>query len=753
MPTHGPHLFLLLFAWAGGAHGAGPDSRDEVVFWNIFTAGGPARAITELVDRYNGTSPRYRVRKLDVPDVGQKLLTAIAGRVPPDVSLFNRFTVPGFAARRAFSCLDARIARDGVRPGDFFKACWEGSQFEGHVYAMPFNTDVRVLFYNNALFREAGLDPARPPRTWKELEAYSRKLTKRNPDGSFARVGFVPVWGNTYMYLYGWQKGGEFVSPDGRTVTCDDPRIVEALEWVSAYTNRYGLRDLLDLQAGFGAKENYSFFTGKVAMVGQEGFIVSLAKQYAPDLDYSVAPLPWPEDGVHATWSGGFALVLPSGARNPDGAWDFMKFMTAPEAQLTYAKTAEQLPANRLVTGDPYFSEDPKWRVFVAEMKHSRFLPVSVVSEQLWEGLIRATDQVVWGKASAGEALAECRRRSQKALDDYHAKALLPPLNWSRAVGIVLLVALTALAAKLVHSVRRIRRSRLHRREQVWAYVFVAPWLVGFALFAAGPMVASLLYSFSSYEVLTPARWAGLANYRTMLTGDPLFWRSLWNTVFYTMFAVPLGVVAGLALAVLLNQKVRFVAAWRTVFFLPSIVPAVAASVVWLWIFNPQFGLLNWGLRQFGIAGPAWLADESWAKPSLVLMSLWGVGGGMVIYLAALQGVPQVLFDAARIDGAGPWQRFRHVTLPMLSPAIFFNLIIGTIASFQVFTQAYIMTGGGPVDSTLFYVLYLFRNAFAYFNMGYASAMAWILFAVILVLTAFHFLLAKRWVYYEGGVR
>jgi multiple sugar transport system permease protein len=296
-------------------------------------------------------------------------------------------------------------------------------------------------------------------------------------------------------------------------------------------------------------------------------------------------------------------------------------------------------------------------------------------------------------------------------------------------------------------------------RSDRWAgYFFVAPWCVGFLIFTAGPMVASLLLSFTSWTMLSPPSWVGGENFERLLTADPLFVRSLWNTTFYVLLSVPLATCLALGLALLLDQRVRGMALFRTIFFLPSVTNVVAVSVLWLWIFNPEFGLLNSALRSIGIEGPLWLQSETWAKPALVLMSLWGVGGSMIIFLAALQGVPHELHEAAQLDGASPFRRFLHITLPMISPALFFSLIMGLIGGFQVFTQAFVMTGtaqpgseGGPNNSTLFMVLYLYKRAFMDFKMGYASAIAWVLFFIILLLTLAQKRLGQRWVHYEAG--
>lgn len=290
----------------------------------------------------------------------------------------------------------------------------------------------------------------------------------------------------------------------------------------------------------------------------------------------------------------------------------------------------------------------------------------------------------------------------------------------------------------------------MRSRRDLAGYAFISPWLAGFLLFTAWPFIRSVYLSFTRFDIVSAPSWVGLANYRVLLTQDEIFWKAAVVTLKYAAIAVPLGIVTGVSLALLLNANVAGISVYRTIFFLPSIVPAVATSVVFMWILNPQIGLVNGILARFGIVGPAWLADVKWAFWSLVMMSLWGVGGSMVIYLAGLKDIPAHLYEAAVIDGAGPWQRMWRITLPMLTPVIFFNLVMGVIGAFQYFTQAYIMTGGGPQDSTRFYALYLFDRAFRYLDMGYASAMAWVLFLVIVVLTGLLFRTQRRWVHYGG---
>jgi multiple sugar transport system permease protein len=287
-------------------------------------------------------------------------------------------------------------------------------------------------------------------------------------------------------------------------------------------------------------------------------------------------------------------------------------------------------------------------------------------------------------------------------------------------------------------------------RDTRTGLLFATPWLIGFLVFFAYPVLASFYYSLCQYDAIRPPHFIGLQNYQRLFFEDDLFWKSLGNTLYMVVFGLPVGLIASLGIAILLNQRLRGIAFYRTIFYLPSITPVVATSILWLWLLNPEMGLVNLALSKVGIIGPAWLTDPSWAKAALILMGLWGTGGGMVIYLAALQDIPESLYEAAALDGAGKATQFFRVTLPLLSPVILFNLIMGLIGTFQYFTQAYVMTNGGPEDSTTFYALHLFNRAFLDFKMGYASAMAWILFLLTLAATLVVFKTSARWVYYSG---
>lgn len=294
------------------------------------------------------------------------------------------------------------------------------------------------------------------------------------------------------------------------------------------------------------------------------------------------------------------------------------------------------------------------------------------------------------------------------------------------------------------------RSSGIERMERNWGILFALPAILGFLIFTLGPMIASLWFSLTNWNIGGSFDFIGLDNYQQIFTEDRLFKKSAFATTYYTVGSVPLVIIGAFAVAMLLNQKVKGLSIFRTLFYLPVLVPSIANTMLWLWMFNPDFGMLNTIIKGMGFQGSQWIYSETTSIPSLILMSTWGLGNAAVIFLAGLQGVPSHLYEAVEVDGGGAINKFIHVTVPSMTPTIFFNLVMAMIGTFQIFNEAYIMTQGGPNNSTLFYVFYLFRTAFTETRMGYAAALAWLLFLIIMILTLIVFITSKKWVYYEG---
>lgn len=618
---------------------------------------------------------------------------------------------------------------------------------------------------------------------------YLVKLSRWDDNGKLWRIGLAPVSyraGNSWLYMFGWQNGGEFMSEDGRTCTLNDPKIVEALDWLTdCYDALGGYQTVSALESSYQGGWLDPFLNGQVVMRIDGNFFMDTIARYNKQMIFGVAPAPMPQAELDKgrkpiSWLGGWVYAIPSTARNKEAAWKFCKWMVSRDAfllqenlrrdialsqgqlfvpQLSPRRSVNLEYYKRYVVGTPALPPlfAAAYDVFLDMLPRSLYRPVTPVGQLLWNEHRRATERAISHDTTPQQALDRSTAVVQAQLD----RVLSPPagstVRWGVIIGTyVVALALTA-AGTALYAFRR-RTGGYWRRQWYAGWAAATPWMIGFVVFVGGPMVFSLIMSFTHYDVINSARWAGLDNYKE-LAGDPLFYKSLYNTAFMAL-SVPLGIVVGLGLAMLLDAAVRGLSAYRTLFYLPAIVPAVAASILWMWVFHPTSGLmnalmdatgLNHVVRDWGLDVPLkWLQQESLAKPALIIMSLWGAGASMLIWLAGLKSIPEELYEAAAIDGAGRLRRFRHVTLPMLTPYIFFNLIMGTIGVFQVFTQAYIMTEGGPNDSTLFYAYNLFNQAFRYLRMGYASALAWVLFAIIMILTLIQIRTSKRWVHYEA---
>ncbi len=745
--------------------------------WGLWDTEGYKRCVYEFEKRF----PYIKVKVLPIGGKmdPQKLMTAIAGGTPPDVIKQDRFSVGEWASRDAFMILDDFIKRDNYPIQDYYEACLKEATYRGHIYAIPRITDARALYYNRKLFREAGLNPDRPPRTWDELYRYAKKLTRIDKNGNFERIGFIPNYGNSWLYLYGWQNGGKFMSDDGRKCTLNHPKIVEALEWlVKFYDSFEGIEKINAFQSTFQGGQFDPFITGKVAMKIDGNWYLNDIARFAPELDFGVAPAPVPEGRPFITWSGGFSFAIPVGAKHPEEAWTFIKWMNSLEGWIIYNQAERDynkargtpfvplLTANKKIDKIIFKMFAPKekklrkaLKVFLDLMPYSKFRPVTPVGQRLWDEHVRAFELAVYHKLTPKQALDIGTKKVQEELDKILKKETerKHPVKLKFIIYTLVLLIIIILLFFFIKTRNFIKTNPLQKSEMKWGLIFASPWIIGFLIFTAGPIIASIILSFCQYDVLHVPNFIGLRNYVNLFVNDPLFYKSLWNTFIITIFNVPLSIIIGLLLAMLLNTSIKGLSVYRTIFYLPSIVPVVAASILWIWMFHPEFGLINSILKwinelikgiglQFPL--PHWLGSEKWSKPAIIFMKLWGAGGSIILWLAGLQGIPESLYEAAEIDGANSWQKFWYVTIPMISPYIFFNMVMGIIGSLQIFTESYIMTGGGPVDSTLFYVYYLFNNAFRYFKMGYASAMAWILFIIIMVLTLIQLKLSKKWVHY-----
>ncbi len=739
--------------------------RVSVTYWEKWT-GFEKDGMESIVNEFNASQDRIWVDYISVSNVNSKTLVATAGGRPPDIAgLWDGDTVV-FADKNALTPLDEMFRAAGLRPDHYIPVYWDMCTYRDHVWALPSTPATTALHWNKKMFRAAGLDPERPPRTFEELDDMSERLTiKDRSTGLIRQMGFLPPEPGWWHYGWGSFWGGKLWD-GGHTITIDTPPYVQAFTWVRSYADRYGVAALQTFRSSFGnfSSPQNPFMSEQVAMVLQGVWMANYVFQFSPKLEWGAAPFPVVHKGdAPVTFAGCDMLVIPRGAKHPREAFEFIAYVQGqgPMERLCLSHR-KNTPLRQVSEAFYRAHKNPYIRMFqqLAWSRNAVHQPKLSVWNEYGNEIQNAFDRVWLRQMEPQEALATVKRRVQQALDRVNALHETAPSRWLKAAPFVV----AALIMLAVVGVAFVREVRIHRqvgglpprrlaRALGTGLTFASPWLVGLSVFVLYPVAASVIYSFCDYSVLSEPRWVGLMNFHD-IAGDDVFWGDLRNTALYAGLALPLGVALAIGVALLLDTRVKGMGLYRTLYFLPSVTPLVASVMVWIWIFNSQFGVLNYvlGKLSFGYIPPIpWLSDSHYAMAALILMSFWGIGHTVMILLAALQDVPVSLYEAADLDGASWWHKIRHVTLPMVSPVIYFNIVMGIIGALQVFVVPYIMTGGGPARSTEFYSMYLYTNAFMYLKMGYASAMAWILFILILILTGVAVRMSKSRVHYTGG--
>ncbi len=759
------------------------------------------RVLQQVTRDFERAHPGIKVRleNVDYRYFFQRLLTQIAGNSAPDVAMLDPQNMQMFAKRGTLLPLDPLIAETpDFRLEEYYEPIVSVHRWEGTLYVLPRDiAPIGLIYYNKRLFREAGL--AEPDGSWTwdfepRPELGSRcfthvmsRLTRRDAGGKVRQWGFAPSWTGAFTDTVVFSQGARYVDdPEAfDRMNFTDPRVVRAFDFVASLANeKKWMPSQSELTSVVQSTAVDLFISQRVAMyqcgIWDVPKIRKALQPGSPDFfEWDITLAPGYKDPVTGTVSraaptGGSGYGVLASTRYPKEAWLLTQWMAGEPGMRAMAKAGIAQPAiKRLAQGEdwipgpntPLEQRYPANRIVTDVAAQQVVFPPTADYWMEVSGLVFSkTEPIYLGTATAEEALTEGQRIASTRLETILKEEALPPFDW-RIGGVAGFALLAATIAWVYGPELRKKRSSAQRLENRLSLLFLSPWILGTLFFAVGPMIFSLLMSFSKWDIIQAADYRGLGNYNEALFQDPRFWTTVKVTGVYTLVSVPLGMVFALALALLLNTKVRGMPIYRTFFYLPALASAVASALIWRKIFQPEGGLLNAALfgsdgrgDLFGVASwlapggelPNWLGDERLALPSLIIMSLWGVGGSMVILLAGLQGIPDYYYEAATLDGAGIWSKFRVVTLPLVSPSLFFTLITGVIGSLQVFTQAFVMTQGGPNDSTRFYMLHLYDQSFGSLRMGYASALAWLLFVAVFVATRLQWRLNK-YVYYEGA--
>lgn len=753
--------------------------------------GDPAenKIVQDLVDRYQQNNSRVRIVRIHAADMRTKLKTMMAAGTPPDLFYLPPDLLPELAQLKLIRPIDDLLETDFKSTGrdwfdDYYQVLVDAYRYDapterlgtGKLYGLPKDFTCPVFYVNTQLFQQAGID-IKPIQdngwTWAEFEDAARKITTLGDGPEFKKdnrrvFGAVfELWPDTIRQML-WSFGGDFFgyradgSADFRDVALDTPASQEALEFIV----RMRIKDQTAFNATGIAKDGaQEFVNGNIGMAGPVGRWK--VPRYAADMKFpwDVVPVPHksPQDNSAQIFL--TAWTMSSGTQHPEEAYKLMKFLCGPDGARMQSELGLAIPPLRSVAESDAFLNPPgipKHRadLFLRPIERKWARIQQIPREAEWSRIVgdNITQAIQIGEQTPLENARAIENMWLAELDSPLRRQAWKPMRWDLVGLIAGGLALISLVGLFVKA-KREKLGPLDKAQERTGYLFIAPWLLGFLALTAGPMVVSLVLSFTKWSALTPmgdAESVGVANYQQLVTKDPTFWQSLKVTGYFMLLSVPISQLTALAVALLMNLRLRGIGIFRTIYFVPSVVGLVAMSMLALQVFNNDYGILNKILRPifawFGAVAPDWFGKDAraWAIPGFVIIGLWGVGGGMIIYLAGLKGIPVSLYEAATIDGAGPVRRLWNVTLPQLSPLIFYNLVMGIIGSFQVFTQAYIMTGAGPGNATLFYVLQLYRQAFEFHNMGYASAIAWILFVICLLVTLLVFRGSRNLVYYEG---
>lgn len=777
---------VLLIAWAFitvGLRDLGrllsSDNRTEIVVMHWSGEGGQEEdaIVEDALARFSAENPNIRVRRINPGDAASfytKLQTMMASGDPPDVFYVGSERIPSFVDLGLLLPLDDFIAadeqlsvRDRLDLSGFYPATVAAFRFDGEqsghgaLYGIPKDFTTVGFYWNKDLFARAGVAPPSDDWTWDDFIGAARRIGTL-PDCIGAEFVTWPAMIRAYLMTDGLDiKGNSF-----EMLRTGEPAVFESLDRLRGW--RHDERGALTSGKSKIASGSSVFLSGKVGMAGPFGrWVVPSYRKISPPsqggFDWDFAPLPRGKTQANIVLTVSWSISAQTA--HPSESWRLVRYLSGEQTQRDLARLGLAIPTIRAAAESPSFA-DPSLPpannagyLRAAEIAQIVDWPVNPQFEALMGS--RLDQGLKTADVPLREAIANFERDWNAESTSPLKDASLSPMPWD-AIGLAAILLFVLFVGVWVLRLRGGTLTGREREDERAGYALASPWIMGFLLFMAFPVIMSLLLAFARWKGVSPltqADFAGTANFEHIFTADARFRMSIRVTLWYALIAVPTGQILALLAALLMNTRVRGIHLFRAAWYLPSVLAGVGVSVLWRWVFDSDHGLMNMALepllKPLGMVPPEWFGADAaiWGAPAFAIMSLWFVGGTMMVYLAGLQQVPTDLLEAAAIDGAGPLRRFFSVTLPMLSPVILFNTIMAVISSFQVFTQAFVMTGGEPGDLTRFLVLYIFNQGFEFYEMGYASALAWILLVIVLVLTAVVLRTSNRWVHVEGGAK
>jgi len=752
--------------------------------------------IRGIVKDFERAHPNIKILIQPIVDnYKNKVLAMTAANRAPDCARMGFQEYRSFSSRGALLPIDDFVkSSPEIDIKGYYPNCVRFATAEGQLWMLPrIIAPTGLIFYNKRLFREAGL--AYPDGTWtwdfaprpelgsKCFTNCLNLLTKKQANGKPIQFGAAAAWPQLWFETLLISRGLKMWDSDERPsrLTVTEPETLKLFQFASDTVNKYRwLPSFSDLNTN-NTNAHDEFVKGKIAMLQSGAWEVKKLRAEMKD-DWDVTTYPsYKSEPYHSPGEGG-GIVIFAATKHPREAWEFVKWMSTAPGLVPLAQAGLDQPAIMALARSsawipPRNAAPPK-----NMPEHLLVTDAAAAAVVLHQTPEYFADFVTACQGSAYDVLTgvkppivtmrKLQAQSEKNIPYALQRIDSPPYPF--VPGLIIGLLIFASGVVWVYWPERTRQmTNQERKENRSAYLFLLPWLGGIGM-TFGPMIYSFLLSFAESDIIQTPKWRGLGNYMDALDfgRDDTLLISLRVTFTYALISIPLGIATALGLALLLNQKVRGVPLWRALYYIPSLASGVATSLIWMKVFNPETGLLNaliygpngdqnfLGLGTFlsNLAGTPdrainWLGNPATVLPAFIIMGMWGAGGGTIIFLAGLQGISTTYYEAATLDGASAWRKFRSVTLPLLTPTLFFSVITGVIGALQVFTQAFIITDGGPDRATMFYMLNLYKKAFGELKMGYASALAWILFVIILIITVIQLRGSKRWVFYEGDLK
>ena len=717
-------------------------AASETIEIKVWSMGMESEYIKQLTDRFEAENPGIKVINQAIPwgDAHEKLITAIVGNVPPDICQLGTTWMPEFQAMGAFEPLDDHIKNSKtIKLGDIYDGALMSNRYDGRYYGLPWYVDTRVFYYRTDILAASGYDKF--PENWDDFTAMLRKLKADfHKKGIKGYPAWLPATDSFYFLTLMWQNGTDLLDPENKKCIVDNPAAVNALtEYAGLFDEKLGpFNDPL--------LEDKAFEKGICPIFTSGPWTMTDMDKYTPQLSGKWTTAKMPKKLNSMSFIGGCNFVIFRDSKRKSESFRLIEFMSRPDIQAEWYRISKDLPPNKLAWNYEVVFSNPKLKAFKEQLSETRTPPTVGEWAQLDSLICGSLEEMMYKKITPREVIAKIGRKTAEimAARDYSQTALY------KFVVTVFMCGLIFAGLFIYFKAHTPATDRVSTRMfNQAAPLFLAPALSVMTVFLFIPIISSFIISFTNWNIYgvrdaSKIIFIGFENYVNLIS-DPVFFRALQNTMVYAFIGVPLNIFLALGAAVLLNQGfIRFKSFFRLGFFLPVITTFVAVALIWRWLYDTGHGPINWAIGGAGFSPQNWLANEYLALPAIVFMGVWkGFGYNMMIFIAALQSIPDEIYEAAEIDGATRVQQFFYITLPMIKKTTFFITVMTVTSCLHVFAEPYIMTGGGPMNSTMSVVLYMYNQGFKYYNLGYSSAIAYALFAIMSVITFMQFKLSK----------